>query len=144
MAAIVRGMIAFARTGRLNSLAALVAVAVLLVHAVIMGWHVPPALRTLATLDGNICHDLAPSFAAFDGGSPDHESPDHPGLPVDHLAHCPICLSVDGGKLLGPAAGSIPGSPTRVARIVFTPPGALAAVTVGRFSFFARAPPTAV
>ncbi len=135
-------MIAFARTGRLTPIAALVAVAVLIVHALVMGWHVPPSLQALGTVitpDGGLCAGMAttPDVA-------DHGTPDHPGPSADHLAHCPICLSLDGGKLLAPDTGPTLRLPARIAT---TPPlsaGAPALAGIGTRSFRARAPPSTV
>jgi len=119
---------------RLNAGAALVAVAVLLVHALAMGWHVPPQLRALAALDTSVCH----------GVTPGSESPDHPASPTDHLAHCPPCLSADGGTLFGPAAGPSVTPPGRFARVAFAPAESPARAGGAHAAFLARGPPIAV
>ncbi|WP_449230527.1 hypothetical protein [Azospirillum doebereinerae] len=121
-------------TKRLNAGAALVAVAVLFVHALAMGWHVPPQLRALAALDTSVCH----------GATPDSESPDHPSSPSDHLAHCPLCLSTDGGTLFGPADGPSVTPPGRFARIAFAPAESPVPPGGAHAAFFARGPPAAV
>lgn len=112
---------------------ALVAVAVLLVHALVMGWHVPPSLRLLAGLESGLCQ--APGSG--------RASPDQPAAPGDHLQHCPICLSVADGAL-GPAAGPRLAPPTSVASA--TPIPVLAVLRADRSAhpFAARAPPTTV
>ncbi|MGF7175571.1 hypothetical protein [Azospirillum doebereinerae] len=120
---------------RLNAGAALVAVAVLLVHALAMGWHVPPQLRALAALDGSVCHGAT---------TPGSESPDHPSSPSDHLAHCPLCLSADGGTLFGPAAGPSVTPPGRFVRIAFAPGEAMVPAGGAHDAFLARGPPAAV
>ncbi len=122
----------------LNGVTALAAVAVLLVHALVMGWHVPPQLRALAGLDSGLCH-----AAARGNDAPTHPGPDHPGAPSDHLAHCPICLSVDGGKLLAPPGGPIPAPPVAVATLVFGTATPSARPSGSAHAFHARAPPVA-
>lgn len=120
-------------TKRLNRIAALGAVAVLLVHALVMGWHVPPQLRALAGLEIGVCHAAVP----------ESESPDHPLSPSDHLAHCPFCLSVDG-KALGPVGGPLVTPPLRVASVGFLPLESVPVTTASAIGFSARAPPIAV
>jgi|GEM_PF-4926767 len=125
------------RTGarRWNAATALVAVSVLLVHALVMGWHVPPSLRLLAGLESGLCQ--APGSGRT---SPDQPAPDQPTAPGDHLQHCPICLSVADGAL-SPAAGPQLSPPTSVASAV-RPPATVSPRMVPRASSFsARAPP---
>ncbi len=123
------------RTGakQWNAAAALVAVAVLLVHALVMGWHVPPSLRLLAGLDSGLCQ--AP-------GS-ERTSPDQPAAPGDHLQHCPICLSVADGTL-SPAAGPQLSPPTSVASAAPIPVRAVLRADRSARPFAARDPPTTV
>lgn len=117
---------------------ALVAVSVLLVHALVMGWHVPPSLRLLAGLESGLCQ--APGSGRT---SPDQPAPDQPAAPGDHLQHCPICLSVADGAL-GPATGPRLSPPTSVASAA--PISARAVLRADRSAhpFAARAPPTTV
>lgn len=119
--------------GRWNAATALVAVAVLLVHALVMGWHVPPSLRLLAGLESGLCQ--APGSG--------RTSSDQPAAPGDHLQHCPICLSVADGAL-GPVVGPEISPPTSVASA--TPIPARVALRADRSArpFAARAPPIPV
>ncbi len=114
---------------------ALVAVAVLLVHALVLGWHVPPPLRALAA-DGWLC--LAPTQTAS-ADVPGGSAPDAPSL-GDHLKRCPLCLSADA-VALGPADGPVLPAPawatTDRARIVAAAPRA----DRPQRPFHARAPP---
>jgi hypothetical protein len=115
--------------GRWNA-AALLAVAVLLVHALVMGWHAPPSMRLLAGLDNGLCRASGNESTA----------PDQPAAPGDHLQHCPICLSVADGAL-GPVVGPQLSPPTRVASVA-RPPATLSTRLIPRpSSFSARAPP---
>lgn len=120
------------RTGarRWNAAAALLAVAVLLVHALVMGWHVPPSLRLLAGLESGLCQ--APGSG--------RASPDQPAAPGDHLQHCPICLSVADGAL-GPVVGPQLSPPTSVASAAQPPATIFTRVVPRASSFSARAPP---
>lgn len=120
-------------TKRLKGVAALGAVAVLLVHALVMGWHIPPQLRALAGLEIGVCH----------AAGPDRDSPDHPLSPSDHLAHCPFCLSVDG-KALGPVGGPVVAAPLRVAVADLPPFESVPITTFSALGFSARAPPAVV
>lgn len=117
---------------------ALVAVAVLLVHALVMGWHVPPSLRLLAGLESGLCQ--APGSGRT---SPDQPAPDQPAVPGDHLQHCPICLSVADGAL-GPAAGPQLPPPTSVASAAPIPVRAVLRADRSARPFAARAPPIPV
>jgi hypothetical protein len=117
---------------------ALVAVAVLLVHALVMGWHVPPSLRLLAGLDSGLCQ--APGSGRT---SPDQPTPDQPTAPGDHLQHCPICLSVADGAL-GPAAGPQLSPPISVASAAPIPVRDVLRADRSARPFAARAPPTTV
>lgn len=123
------------RTGarRWNAATALVAVAVLLAHALVMGWHVPPSLRLLAGLESGLCQ--APGSG--------RASPDQPAAPGDHLQHCPICLSVADGAL-GPTAGPQLPPPTSVASAAPIPVRAVLRADRSARPFAARAPPTTV
>lgn len=123
------------RTGarRWNAATALVAVAVLLVHALVMGWHVPPSLRLLAGLESGLCQ--APESG--------RTSPDQPAAPGDHLQHCPVCLSVADGAL-APAAGPQLPPPTSVASAAPIPVRAVLRADRSARPFAARAPPTTV
>lgn len=127
-------MIARGWTKRPNPVAALVAVAVLLVHALVMGWHVPPQMRALAALDAGICHADAAG----------HGTPDGTPSLSDHLAYCPICLSADGGKLLGPVTGPAVPSPGRVGVAAVQPADAPVRGAGTAAAFSARAPPVTV
>lgn len=120
-------------TKRLKGVAALGAVAVLLVHALVMGWHLPPQLRALAGLEPGFCH----------AAGPDSDSPGHSPSPSDHLAHCPFCLSVDG-KALGPVGGPVVAPPLRVAVADRPPLESIPVATASTIGFSARAPPAAV
>lgn len=120
-------------TGRLKDIAALGAVAILLLHALALGWHVPPPLRALAALDVSVCH----------ASEPDRKGSEQPASPSDHLAHCPLCLSADGGTLFGPAHGPELPSPGRRVSIAFLPPASALPADGGRAAFSARGPPLA-
>ncbi len=128
------------RTGarRWNAATALVAVAVLLVHALVMGWHVPPSLRLLAGLESGLCQ-----AAGTGRTSPDQPAPDQPTAPGDHLQHCPICLSLADGAL-GPAAGPQLSPPISVASAAPIPVRAVLRADHSAHPFAARAPPTTV
>lgn len=128
------------------------AVAVLFAHTLIMGFHVPPALRTAlaeaeqTALLAGLCHadpETAADPAGQDGdhgGAGGHHGP---ASPVDHLSHCPICLSLAGG-LLGPAeAPSLP-PPTLVVRAEPLPVAFGPWRSFEENPFAARAPPAMV
>ncbi|SMH56749.1 hypothetical protein SAMN02982994_4163 [Azospirillum lipoferum] len=125
-----------------NPVAALVAVAVLLAHALVMGWHVPPSLRVLAALDGGLQGAFASGICHADPAG--HDAPDTPSSPSDHLAHCPTCLSVDGGKLLGPVTGPAVPPPDRTGVAAAWPAAAPSHLAGTAAGFSARAPPAAV
>ncbi|MBP2232239.1 hypothetical protein J2847_005564 [Azospirillum agricola] len=130
-----------------NPVAALVAVAVLLAHALVMGWHVPPSLRVLAALDGGLQDVFASGICHADRAGHDragHDAPDTPSSPSDHLAHCPICLSVDGGKLLGPVTGPAVPPPARTGVAAAWPPRTPLHRPGTAAGFSARAPPATV
>jgi hypothetical protein len=124
--------------GRWNAATALVAVAVLLVHALVMGWHVPPSLRLLAGLDSGLCQ--APGSGRT---SPDQPAPDQPAAPGDHLQHCPICLLIADGTL-GPVAGPQLAPPISVASAAPIPVRAVLRADRSARPFAARAPPIPV
>lgn len=114
---------------------ALVAVAVLLVHALVLGWHVPPPLRALAA-DGWLC--LAPTQSASPD-APGESAPDAPNL-GDHLKRCPLCLSADT-VALGPADGPLLPTPAWVEADRPRLGGAAPRADNPHRLFHARAPP---
>lgn len=128
------------------------AVAVLFAHTLIMGFHVPPSLRTAlaeaerAALLAGVCHadpETAVQPTGHGGDHGDHRGPGGPAHPVDHLSHCPICLSLAGG-LLGPAeAPSLP-RPTLVVRAEPLPVAFGPWRSFEENPFAARAPPATV
>ncbi|MBP2295897.1 DUF2946 family protein [Azospirillum rugosum] len=128
------------------------AVLTLFVHAIVMGTHVPPPLAAalsqaaVVVVADEPCHDHgmdeseAPMAAHGDHGGPGKGPVGMPG----HFTYCPICLSLHGGKLLGPAAAPVPVPP--VAVVVATPLPADEVVHDGQPArpYAARAPPVVV
>lgn len=124
------------------------AVLTLFVHTIVMGTHVPPPLSALSQA-------VAMAAAGADGGvdagagEPCHEhgtggSGKVPAGMPGHVTYCPICLSLHGGKLLGPAAMPVPVPP--VAMVAAEPLPVDAVVHDGEPArpYAARAPPVAV
>lgn len=129
----------------------------LFVHAIIMGTHVPPPLA--AALSQATAVVVAAGVAAgvadepcHDHGAADTDRPvaahgDHGKVPAGmpgHFTYCPICLSLHGGKVLGPAAAPVPVPPSAVA--VAAPLPVDEAVHDGQPArpYAARAPPVVV
>ncbi|MBK3804138.1 hypothetical protein GAY33_34265 [Azospirillum brasilense] len=111
-----------------------VAALVLVFHALVMATHVPaPPAKVLSesapfTMVGSICHS---------GPVPD-------GTP-GHVTYCPICLSLGGGSLLGPAVAPAPRPPAGIV-LAAAPLPADDEAGAGRTprAFSARAPPVGV
>lgn len=133
------------------------AVAVLLAHALVMGVHVPPALRALtartllateAAIAASFCHaeaavavdHQAERHAGADGHGPD-EPPADAG---DHLNRCPVCLSLAGAKLLGPASAPVLPAPRLVAHADFRSGSETVSAARTLLPYAARAPPAPV
>lgn len=103
---------------------------VMLFHALVLAAHVPPDLRAA----------LAPQPVAHTHHHGNgHPSPAH--HPVDHLEHCPLCLTLHGSIFAGPVEAPVLRPPDAIETILrrasVAPPGA------GRSPrpYAARAPP---
>ncbi|WP_200480112.1 DUF2946 family protein [Azospirillum brasilense] len=125
-----------------------VAALVLVFHALVMATHVPaPLAKVLAesvpfAMAGSICH----SGAAPDASAAPHT--DHGPVPdgtPGHVTYCPICLSLGGGSLLGPAVAPAPLPPAGIL-LAALPRPADDEAGAGRAprAFSARAPPVGV
>lgn len=133
-----------------------IAVLALLAHAVIMAAHVPPPLARLlapaetrfvvpAAAEAALCHAGVPAVAedhSATGEPADGKAP--PAGAPGHVTYCPVCLSAQDGKTLGPATGPVPAMPASVA--VAALPAPADPVIGGRpaLPFSARAPPALV
>ncbi|WP_146214717.1 DUF2946 family protein [Azospirillum thermophilum] len=130
---------------------------VLLAHALVVGFHVPPALRALtartllateAAIAASFCHAgaaVAADHQAERHAGPDGPDPDEPPADAgDHLKRCPVCLSLAGAKLLGPANAPMLPAPRLIARADFR--SGSETVPDGRrvLPYAARAPPAPV
>ncbi|MDQ2105147.1 DUF2946 family protein [Azospirillum isscasi] len=132
----------------MRNLTAWCAALVLVFHALVMATHVPPPLAAVLAepaqlaVAGSICHSgAAPDASA--GRHANHDpAPD--GTP-GHVTYCPICLSLGGGSLLGPAMAPSPLPPARTV-LAAVPPPADDEAGAGRTprAFSARAPPVSV
>ena len=121
---------------------------VLVFHALVMATHVPAPLAKLLAestqlaVAGSMCH----SGAAPDASAIPHT--DHGPVPdgtPGHVTYCPICLSLGGGSLLGPAMAPAPLPPT-IMVLAAVPLPADDEAGAGRTprAFSARAPPVRV
>ena len=121
---------------------------VLVFHALVMATHVPPlpaaglVESAQLAMAGSICH----SGSAPDASSAQHA--DHEPIPdgtPGHVTYCPICLSLGGGSLLGPAMAPAP-LPPAIMVLAAVPLPADDEAGAGRTprAFSARAPPVGV
>lgn len=125
-----------------------VAALVLVFHALVMATHVPaPLAKVLAesapfAMAGSICHS-GPAPDASAAPHTDH-GPVPDGTP-GHVTYCPICLSLGGGSLLGPAMAPAPLPPAGIV-LAAVPLPVDDETGAGRTprAFSARAPPVGV
>ncbi|ALJ34092.1 MULTISPECIES: DUF2946 family protein [Azospirillum] len=125
-----------------------VAALVLVFHALVMATHIPaPLARVLAesaqiAMAGSICH----SSAAPDASAASHANHDSvPDGTPGHVTYCPICLSLGGGSLFGPAMAPAPLPPVGIV-LAAVPLPVDDEAGAGRppRAFSARAPPVGV
>ncbi|WP_448203750.1 DUF2946 family protein [Azospirillum sp. sgz302134] len=128
------------------------AVMSLLVHAVVMATHVPPPLAAALAQAARTVVDDAPcqkhvghKHAGAASVQHDRSGKDAPpaGTP-GHVTYCPICLSLNGGTLLGPASAPVLRPPMAVAQAMPPPPDAFHLPERPARPFAARAPPVPV
>ncbi|WP_167525202.1 DUF2946 family protein [Roseomonas genomospecies 6] len=120
---------------------------VLVFHALVMATHVPAPLASVLVdaqraMAGSICH----SGAAPDASAARHadHGPAQDGTP-GHVTYCPICLSLGGGSLLGPAVAPAPLPPAgTVLAAVPLPKDDEPGTGRAPRAFSARAPPVGV
>lgn len=127
-----------------------IAVLTLFVHAVVMATHVPPPLAAALSQTAQIavadehCHDHEMAEApAVGNGHTGHESPSPAGMP-GHFTYCPICLSLHGGKILGPSAAPLLALPVVAVVARTLPPDEAVHHERPARPFSARAPPVVV
>ena len=141
-----------------------IAVLTLFVHAVVMATHVPPPLAAALSQTAQIavadepCHDheMAPAgekagyeagtmaaAPAVESGHAGHGSSSPAGMP-GHFTYCPICLSLHGGKILGPSAAPVLALPVMVVVARPVPPNETVHYERPARPFSARAPPVVV
>ncbi|MCW2235645.1 DUF2946 family protein [Azospirillum canadense] len=128
----------------------------LFVHAIVMGTHVPPPLAAALSQAAAVvvadepCHDHGMDHGMAETDTPMAAHGDHGGsgkVPAGmpgHFTYCPICLSLHGGKVLGPAVAPVPVPP--VAVVVTAPLPMDEVVHDGQPTrpYAARAPPVSV
>ena len=145
-----------------------IAVLTLFVHAVVMATHVPPPLAAALSQAARIavadehCHDhgmaqagdeasgdeavedaVTMAMAAMGNGHTGHESPSPAGMP-GHFTYCPICLSLHGGKILGPSTAPVLALPVVAVVAPPLPPDEAVHYERPARPFSARAPPVVV
>ena len=127
-----------------------IAVLTLFVHAVVMATHVPPALTAalsqatqVAVADEHCHHHAMAEAPAVDSGHAEHGSPSPAGMP-GHFTYCPICLSLHGGKILGPSAAPVLALPVVAVVAQPLPPDEAVHHERPARPFSARAPPVVV
>ncbi|MBP2311713.1 DUF2946 family protein [Azospirillum soli] len=111
------------------------AMLVLVFHAVVMATHVPPPLAALTMQVAAAAAEAPPCHQGHDKA---------PAGKATHVTYCPICLSLHGGKLLGPAAGPLLVVPVAVAVAMPLPSMDAAPGERPVPPFSARAPPAVV
>ncbi len=111
------------------------AMLVLVFHAIVMAAHVPPPPTALTMQEATAAAESPPCHQGHDKT---------PAGTATHVTYCPICLSLHGGKLLGPAAGPLLVLPVAVAVAMPLPSLDAAPGERPALPFSARAPPAVV